>query len=123
MGNDVAVGIGGMNGDLELNVMIPMMVRNVIESENLLANVSRVFVDKCIAGIEETGAGTHYVERSLMQVTALVPELGYERSAELAKQAHKTGQTLREVALEAGVSEETLDRVLDYKAMTEGGVL
>jgi fumarate hydratase, class II len=123
MGNDVAVGIGGMNGDLELNVMIPMMVRNVIESENLLANVSRVFVDKCIAGTEQTGAGTHYVERSLMQVTALVPELGYERSAELAKKAHKTGQTLREVALEEGVSEETLARVLDYKAMTQGGVL
>jgi fumarate hydratase, class II len=58
MGNDVAVGIGGMSGDLELNVMIPMMVRNVIESENLLANVSRVFVDKCIAGITETGQGT-----------------------------------------------------------------
>ncbi|MFP4235848.1 MAG: lyase family protein, partial [Nitriliruptoraceae bacterium] len=123
MGNDVAVGIGGMNGDLELNVMIPMIARNVIESENLLANVSRVFVDRCIAGIEETGAGTHYVERSLMQVTALVPEIGYERSAELAKKAHRTGQTLREVALEEGVSAETLDRVLDYKAMTEGGVL
>ncbi|MFP4149391.1 MAG: class II fumarate hydratase [Nitriliruptoraceae bacterium] len=123
MGNDVAVGLGGMNGDLELNVMIPMIARNVIESENLLANVSRVFVDRCIAGIEETGAGTHYVERSLMQVTALVPEIGYERSAELAKKAHRTGQTLREVALEEGVSAETLDRVLDYKAMTEGGVL
>ncbi|MFO7962208.1 MAG: class II fumarate hydratase, partial [Nitriliruptoraceae bacterium] len=123
MGNDVAVGIGGMSGDLQLNVMIPMMVRNVIESENLLANVSRVFVDKCIAGTTETGQGTAYVERSLMQVTALVPELGYERAAEFAKQAHKTGQTLREVALEEGVAEETLDRVLDYKRMTEGGVM
>jgi fumarate hydratase, class II len=58
-----------------------------------------------------------------MQVTALVPEIGYERSAELAKKAHKTGQTLREVALEEGVPEETLDRVLDYKRMTEGGVM
>ncbi len=123
MGNDVAVGIGGMSGDLELNVMIPMMARNVIESENLLANVARVFVDKCITGTTETGQGTAYVERSLMQVTALVPELGYERSAEFAKKAHKTGQTLREVALEEGVTEETLDRVLDYQRMTEGGVM
>ena len=123
MGNDVAVGIGGMNGDLELNVMIPMMVRNVIESENLLANVSRVFQDKCIAGTTETGKGTEYVERSLMQVTVLVPEIGYERAAGFAKKAHLSGQTLREVALEEGVDEALLDRVLDYKKMTEGGVM
>ena len=123
IGNDAAVTVGGMNGDLELNVMIPMMARNVIESENLLANVARVFVDKCIVGTTETGQGTAFVERSLMQVTALVPEIGYERSAEFAKKAHKTGQTLREVALEEGVTEETLDRVLDYHRMTEGGVM
>ncbi len=123
MGNDVAVTIGGMSGDLELNVMIPLMARNVIESENLLANVSRVFADKCIVGTTETGQGTHYVERSLMQVTSLVPEIGYERAAGLAKKAHKTGQTLREVALEEGIDEKTLDRLLDYKRMTEGGVL
>jgi len=123
IGNDAAVTVGGMNGDLELNVMIPMMARNVIESENLLANVARVFVDKCIVGTTETGQGTAFVERSLMQVTALVPEIGYERSAEFAKKAHKTGQTLREVAVEEGVDEELLDRVLDYKRMTEGGVM
>ena len=99
------------------------MARNVIESERLLATVSRVFVDKCLAGTEATDQGPELVERSLMQVTALVPELGYERSAQLAKTAHKTGQTLREAALEDGVPEETLDRVLDYKRMTEGGVM
>ncbi len=123
IGNDAAVTVGGMNGDLELNVMIPLMARNVIESENLLANVARVFADKCIVGTTETGQGTAFVERSLMQVTALVPEIGYERSAEFAKKAHKTGQTLREVALEEGIAEDTLDRVLDYKRMTEGGVM
>jgi fumarate hydratase, class II len=58
-----------------------------------------------------------------MQVTALVPEIGYERSAGLAKKAHKEGKTLREVALEDGVDEATLDRTLDYKRMTEGGIL
>jgi fumarate hydratase, class II len=123
IGNDAAVTVGGLSGELELNVMIPVMARNVIESERLLASVSRVFVDKCLAGTEQTGQGPELVERSLMQVTALVPEIGYERSAGLAKQAHKEGKTLREVALEDGVAEETLDRVLDYKGMTEGGVL
>ncbi len=123
IGNDAAVAVGGLSGELELNVMIPLMARNVIESERLLAAVSRVFVDKCLDGTEATEQGPELVERSLMQVTALVPEIGYERSAGLAKRAHKTGQTLREVAVEDGVPEETLDRVLDYKRMTEGGVL
>ncbi|MTV26623.1 class II fumarate hydratase [Nitriliruptoraceae bacterium ZYF776] len=123
IGNDAAVTIGGMSGDLELNVMIPLMARNVLESERLLAAVSHVFVDKCLAGTEATDAGPQAVERSLMQVTALVPEIGYERSAGLAKQAHKEGKTLREVAIEDGVDEALLDRVLDYKRMTEGGVL
>jgi fumarate hydratase, class II len=123
IGNDAAVTIGGLSGELELNVMIPLMARNVIESETLLASVSRVFVEKCLEGTEPTDLGPQLVERSLMQVTALVPEIGYERSAALAKQAHNQGKTLREVALEDGVSEETLDRVLDYKRMTEGGIL
>jgi fumarate hydratase, class II len=123
IGNDAAVAIGGLSGELELNVMIPLMARNVIESERLLATVSEVFVEKCLAGTEATEQGPELVERSLMQVTALVPEIGYERSAALAKQAHKEGKTLREVAVEDGVSEETLDRVLDYKRMTEGGIL
>jgi fumarate hydratase, class II len=123
IGNDAAVTIGGLSGELELNVMIPLMARNVIESETLLATVSRVFVDKCLDGTEATSQGPELVERSLMQVTALVPEFGYERSAAMAKKAHKTGQTLREVALEDGIPEDKLDRLLDYKRMTEGGVL
>jgi fumarate hydratase class II len=123
IGNDAAVAIGGLSGELELNVMIPLMARNVIESERLLAAVSRVFVDKCLVGAEATDRGPALVEQSLMQVTALVPEIGYERSAALAKQAQKEGKTLREVALEDGIDEGTLDRVLDYKRMTEGGVL
>jgi fumarate hydratase, class II len=123
IGNDAAVAVGGLSGELELNVMIPLMARNVIESERLLASVSRVFVDKCLAGAEATERGPELVERSLMQVTALVPEIGYERAAELAKRAHKQGKTLREVAVDDGVDEALLDRVLDYKRMTEGGVL
>jgi fumarate hydratase class II len=123
IGNDAAVTVGGLSGELELNVMIPLMATNVIESLTLLTSVSHVFVDKCLAGMEATDEGPKLVERSLMQVTALVPEIGYERSAKLAKQAHKEGKTLREVALEDGVDEATLDRVLDYRRMAEGGIL
>ena len=123
IGNDAATTIGGLSGELELNVMIPLMARNVIESERLLAAVSRVFVDMCLNGTEATDQGPLLVERSLMQVTALVPEIGYERSAELAKRAHKEGKTLREVAVEDGVDEALLDRALDYKRMTEGGMM
>ena len=123
IGNDAAVTIGGLSGELELNVMIPLMATNVVESIKLLTSVSHVFVDKCIVGTEATEEGPRAVERSLMQVTALVPEIGYERSAALAKKAHKEGKTLREVAVEDGVDEATLDRVLDYQAMARGGIL
>jgi fumarate hydratase class II len=99
------------------------MARNVIESERLLASVSDVFVDKCLVGTVATDQGPLLVERSLMQVTALVPEIGYERAAGLAKRAHKEGRTLREVAVDDGVDAALLDRVLDYKRMTQGGIL
>ncbi len=123
IGNDAAVTVGGLSGELELNVMIPVMARNVIESLELVGRVSQVFVDKCLADATATEEGPRLVERSLMQVTALVPEIGYERSAKLAKTAHKTGQTLREAALDDGVDAELLDRVLDYRRMAEGGIL
>jgi len=123
IGNDAAVTVGGLSGELELNVMIPLMARNVVESLELLGRVSEVFVDKCIEGITDTGQGPRLVEQSLMQVTALVPEIGYERSAALAKKAHKEGTTLREAAVADGVDEAVLDRVLDYRRMAEGGIL
>jgi len=123
IGNDAAVAIGGLSGELELNVMIPLMARNVLESQRLLAAVSDVFVDKCLLGTVATDQGPVLVERSLMQVTALVPEIGYERSAKLAKVAHAQGITLREAALADGIDEALLDRVLDYLRMTQGGML
>lgn len=123
IGNDAAVTVGGLSGELELNVMIPLMARNVIESLELIGNVSRLFVDRCLANTEATDAGPRHVEQSLMSVTALVPEIGYERSAKLAKTAHKEGKTLREVAVADGVDEAVLDRVLNYMAMAEGGIL
>jgi fumarate hydratase class II len=123
IGNDAAVTIGGLSGELELNVMIPLMARNVIESLELLGRVARLFVDKCLDGTEATDRGPELVERSLMAVTALVPEIGYERSAALAKTAHAQGLTLREAALADGVDEAVLDRVLDHRRMAEGGIL
>ncbi len=123
IGNDAAVTVGGLGGELELNVMIPVMGSSVMESITLLANVSRIFIDKCLADAEATDNGPMLVEKSLMQVTALVPEIGYERSAALAKTAHKTGQTLREAAIDDGIDGELLDRVLDYAKMAEGGIL
>lgn len=123
IGNDAAVTVGGLSGELELNVMIPLMATNVVSSIKLLAAVSRIFVTKCLDGTEATEQGPRNVEQSLMQVTALVPEIGYERSAKLAKEAFAKGQTLREAAIEDGVDETTLDRVLDYQRMADGGIL
>jgi fumarate hydratase class II len=123
IGNDAAVTVGGLSGELELNVMIPLMATNVVQSVKLLANVSRIFVTKCLDDTVATDQGPHLVEQSLMQVTALVPEIGYERSAALAKRAHTNGTTLREEAVADGIEQELLDRVLDYKAMADGGIL
>jgi fumarate hydratase class II len=123
IGNDAAVTVGGLSGELELNVMIPLMATNVMHSLELLTAVSRLFADRCLAGATATDRGPASVERSLMQVTALVPEIGYERSAALAKRAFKDGKTLREVAVEDGVDEAILDRMLDYRRMAEGGIL
>ncbi len=123
IGNDSATTVGGLAGELELNVMIPLMARNVIESLKLLAAVSRLFVEKCLRDATATEMGSRYVERSLMAVTALAPEIGYERAARLAKLAMEQDKTLREVALADGVDEETLGRVLDHRRMAEGGIV
>ena len=125
IGNDAAVTIGGMSGAFELNVFIPMMARNVLESITLLANTSRNFVDKCIAGIQaNVERNTELVEKNLSAVTALVPAVGYDLSAEMAKKALKEDRPLREVVYEdSGLPRDEVDRILDMKKMTEGGVL
>ncbi|CAN5512903.1 class II fumarate hydratase [soil metagenome] len=125
IGNDAAVTVGGLSGAFELNVYIPMMARNVLESITLLANTSRNFVDKCIDGIEaNVERSTELVEKNLSTVTALVPAIGYDLSAKLAKQALVEDRDLRDVVKEgSGLSEVEVDRILDMKRMTEGGVL
>ncbi|MFO8076023.1 MAG: class II fumarate hydratase [Egibacteraceae bacterium] len=125
IGNDTAVTVGGMNGHFELNVYIPMMARNVLESIALLSTSAANFAEQCIDGLTaNVERATELVERDLAIVTALVPAIGYDKSAELSKQALAEDRPLRDVVKEAGVlSDDEVDRILDIKRMTEGGVL
>ncbi|MFP4188642.1 MAG: class II fumarate hydratase [Halobacteriales archaeon] len=123
-GNDAAINVGGQAGNFELNVMKPVMAHNLLQSVELVANVSDLLADRCVDGIEaneETCAD--HAERSLSIVTALAPHIGYDDAAEIAKQAMKEGRTIREVALEHGLSENELDDYLDVRQMTERGIL
>ncbi|TML43297.1 MAG: class II fumarate hydratase [Actinobacteria bacterium] len=125
VGNDAAVAFGGAAGNFELNVMLPVVARNVLESIRLLAAVSRALADKCVAGIvaDEERCRT-YALSSPSIGTALNPYIGYEAAAKVIKRATEEGKDLRSVVLEEGLlSEEEVDRALDVMAMTRGGIL
>jgi len=124
IGNDAAVTTGGGAGDFELNVMIPVMIHNVLESAEILAAVSREFADRCVAGIEaNVERCRRNAESTAALATALAPEIGYDRAAEVAKRSLEEDRTLREVVLEMGLLDETrLDEILDFRAMTEPGI-
>ena len=119
MGNHVAVTIGGLQGHLELNVFKPLIGANVIRSINLLSVGMQSFTERCLDGLEPDEARiADLLDRSLMLVTALAPEIGYDKAAEIAKHAHKTGKTLKEAGLELGhVDEETFARVVKPETM------
>jgi fumarate hydratase class II len=120
IGNDAAITIGGMQGHFELNVFIPMMARNLLDSIKLLASASRLFAEKCVDGIEANREQLErYAELTLSAATALNPYIGYDKAAEIVKTASTTGRSLREVAREAGVEDEVLDKALDYHAMAK----
>ncbi|NOX58711.1 MAG: class II fumarate hydratase [Planctomycetes bacterium] len=121
IGNDAAVTLGCRDGNYELNVMMPMIARNVLESVRLLANASRVFAERCVEGIEaDKERCASMVEKSLAMCTSLVPHIGYDKSAMIAKEAFATGRTVREVALELGVmGEDELIKALNAMSMTE----
>jgi fumarate hydratase class II len=125
LGNDTAIAFAGSQGNLELNVMMPVMARNLIESVSFLAAAVGVFARTCVVGIEaDREQCRRYAELSLSIVTALVPALGYDRVAEVVKQAVKERKTAREVVLErALLSAEEVDAALDVMAMTRGGVI
>jgi fumarate hydratase class II len=125
MGNDATVGFAGAQGNLELNVMMPVMARNVLESARLLAEVSRLLADKVVAGAEPDLERTReYAESSPSIVTPLNKYIGYEEAASIAKQSLKERRTIREVVLERGHVEngkltlQQLDAALDVLAMT-----
>jgi fumarate hydratase class II len=118
IGNDAAVTVGGLQGHFELNVFIPMLARNLLQSIRLLAAASRLLADKCVDGIEANREQCErYAELTLSAATALNPYIGYDRAAEIVKEAAQSGRSLREVAREAGVEDDVLDRALDYRAM------
>jgi fumarate hydratase, class II len=118
IGNDVAITVGGMQGHFELNVFVPLLARNILDSVKLLASASRLFAEKCVDGIEaQRENAEHYAELTLSAATALNPYIGYDRAAEIVKEAASSGRSLREVAREKGVDDEILDKALDYRAM------
>jgi fumarate hydratase, class II len=120
IGNDQTITVGGMQGHFELNVFVPLIARNLLESIRLLAASSRLLAEKCVDGIEANRENAErYAELTLSAATALNPYIGYDRATEIVKAAAATGRPLREVAREAGVSEEILDRALDYRAMAK----
>ncbi len=121
-GNHAAVTFAGASGHFELNVFNPVMAYNVLQSVRLLADASVSFTDNCVVGIEPREDNIRAgVERSLMLVTALAPEFGYDRAAAIAKAAHKNGTTLREEALKAGIGQADFDRLVVPEAMTRPG--
>jgi fumarate hydratase class II len=119
MGNDVTVGFAASQGNFELNVYMPVLILNFLQSSRLLADCMRSFNDHCASGLEaDEERISHFVTNSLMNVTALNPYIGYDKSAEIAKKAHKDGSTLKEAALALGyLSEEEFDKYMDLKAM------
>ena len=120
IGNDAAVTVGGMQGHFELNVFVPLIGRNVLDSIRLLSAASRLFAEKCVEGIEANRETCErYAELTLSAATALNPYVGYDKATEIVKEAATSGRSLREVAREAGVDEETLEQALDYRAMTD----
>jgi fumarate hydratase class II len=122
-GNDTTVCWGGANGNFELNVMMPVMAYNTLESIRLLANVVRAFQDKCVSGITANRERCkELVEYSMAMVTSLAPIIGYDRAAEIAKESAKTGKTVREICREKQILPEAdLDRALDPIEMTKPG--
>ena len=118
IGNDQAITVGGMNGHFELNVFVPMIARNLLDSIRLLASASRLLAEKCVDGIEANReACERYAELTLSAATALNPHIGYDRASEIVKEAASSGRSLREIARERGVDEPVLDEALDYRRM------
>ncbi|TML72989.1 MAG: class II fumarate hydratase [Actinobacteria bacterium] len=120
IGNDAAITVGGMSGQFELNVYVPLIARNLLQSIRLLASASRLLAERCVDGIEANREQCErYAELTLSAATALNPYIGYDKATEIVKEAAASGRSLREVARDAGVEESVLDRALDYRSMAK----
>jgi fumarate hydratase, class II len=123
IGNDTAITLGGSQGQFELNVRVPLIAKNLLESLRLLSSTTRVFAEKCVEGIKANEEGTtRSAEMTLAAATALNPYIGYDKGAEIVKEAAKSGRPLREVALELGVDEATYDKAMDLRKMAQGNL-
>jgi fumarate hydratase, class II len=120
IGNDATIGWGGAAGNFELNVMIPVMAYNLLQSITILANGARLFASRCVEGLEaNVDRCAELVEQSLAMVTALNPRIGYDAAATIAKESVKTGKTVRQLCLEKKVlPPDELERLLDPRGMT-----
>ena len=123
IGNDAAIAVAGQSGNFEINVMMPVTAYNLLQSIDLLAAAARNLGSQCVGGLTATGKGPEMVERGLAIVTTLVPHIGYDASAAIAKKAQTTGRTVKEVATEdTDLSPDELDEILDPTTMTEPGL-
>jgi fumarate hydratase class II len=121
IGNDTAITVGGLQGQFELNVRIPLIARNLLQSIHLLSTASVVFAEKCVDGIEPNRDGLkRSAESTLAVATALNEHIGYDKGTTIVQKASKTGRMLREVALEEGVEPELFDRVIDLRRIAAG---
>ena len=120
IGNDAAIAIAGTQGQFELNVRVPLIARNLLDSIKLLASASRALDEKCVRGIEPNEEMlTRHAEATLATATALNPHIGYDKAAEIVKEAAASGRTAREVAREKGVDEKILDEALDHRKLAK----
>jgi fumarate hydratase, class II len=121
IGNDAAIAVGGLQGNFELNVQIPLMARNLLGSIGLLSSACRLLAERCVQGIEANEANCErHAESTLAVATALNPYIGYDRATAIVKDAAGSGRSLREVARAHGVDEDVLDKALDLRAIARG---
>src|SRR6266487_275021 len=122
VGNDTTVGFCQTGSFLELNVMMPVAAVAMLESITLLASSARNFAARCIEGLKATGRGPELVEKGLMLATAFAPVIGYDDATRMAKEALRSGRTIRELVREASLTDQELDRIMDPAKLTEQGL-
>ena len=121
IGNDVAITIGGTQGNFELNVRVPVIARNLMDSIGILTSAATLLATKCVDGIQANEENLRrHAESTPAIATALNPHIGYDKATEIVKEAVASRRTIREVALEKGVDEATLDEALDLRKMARG---